>query len=67
MAKQIVYGEHSRQAILRGVNSLAIAVKFSNGYIERRGGQFPQYGLANLSGNISKQRARLAQLKGAQS
>jgi len=27
MAKQIVYGEQSRQAILRGVNQLADAVK----------------------------------------
>src|ERR1700680_163041 len=27
MAKQIVYGEHSRQAVLRGINQLANAVK----------------------------------------
>ena len=27
MAKQIIYGEESRQAILRGVNALADAVK----------------------------------------
>ena len=27
MAKQIIYGEQSRQAILRGVNQLADAVK----------------------------------------
>ena len=27
MAKQIVYGEHSRQAVLRGMNQLANAVK----------------------------------------
>ena len=27
MAKQIIYGEESRQAILRGVNQLADAVK----------------------------------------
>src|SRR5881296_3470064 len=31
MAKQIVYGEHSRQAILRGVNQLADAVKITLG------------------------------------
>ena len=31
MAKQIVYGEDSRQAILRGVNSLANAVKITLG------------------------------------
>ena len=31
MAKQIVYGEHSRQAILRGVNQLANAVKVTLG------------------------------------
>src|SRR5213083_1252504 len=31
MAKQIIYGEHSRQAVLRGVNSLADAVKVTLG------------------------------------
>src|SRR6185503_8617099 len=31
MAKQIVYGEHSRQAILSGVNQLADAVKITLG------------------------------------
>ena len=31
MAKQIIYGEQSRQAILRGVNSLADAVKVTLG------------------------------------
>ena len=31
MAKQIVYGEQSRQAILRGVNQLADAVKVTLG------------------------------------
>ena len=31
MAKQIVYGEESRQAILRGVNKLADAVKVTLG------------------------------------
>jgi chaperonin GroEL len=31
MAKQIVYGEHSRQAILRGINQLANAVKVTLG------------------------------------
>src|SRR5215217_2974947 len=31
MAKQITYGEHSRQAILRGVNQLADAVKVTLG------------------------------------
>jgi len=31
MAKQIVYGEHSRQAVLRGVNQLADAVKITLG------------------------------------
>src|SRR5256884_1826562 len=31
MAKQIVYSEHSRQAILRGVNQLADAVKVTLG------------------------------------
>src|SRR3989442_8284 len=31
MAKQIVYGEHSRQAVLRGVNQLADAVKVTVG------------------------------------
>src|ERR1700676_5521780 len=32
MAKQIVYGEHSRQAVLRGVNQLADAVKVPLGH-----------------------------------
>jgi len=31
MAKQIIYGDHSRQAILRGVNQLADAVKVTLG------------------------------------
>src|SRR3979411_3287837 len=31
MAKQIVYGEHSRHAVLRGINSLANAVKVTLG------------------------------------
>ena len=31
MPKQIIYGEHSRQAILRGVNLLADAVKVTLG------------------------------------
>src|SRR5213595_3286092 len=31
MAKQIVHGEHSRQAILRGINTLADAVKVTLG------------------------------------
>ena len=31
MAKQIVHGEESRQAILRGVNTLADAVKVTLG------------------------------------
>ena len=31
MAKQIIYGEESRQAILRGVNQLANAVKVTLG------------------------------------
>ena len=31
MAKQIVYGEHARQAILSGVNQLADAVKVTLG------------------------------------
>src|SRR5271167_3001468 len=31
MAKQIVYGEHSRQALLRGINQLADAVKVTLG------------------------------------
>jgi chaperonin GroEL (HSP60 family) len=31
MAKQIVHGENSRQAILRGVNTLANAVKITLG------------------------------------
>ena len=31
MAKQIIYGEESRQAILRGVNTLADAVKVTLG------------------------------------
>ena len=31
MAKQIIYGEQSRQAILRGVNDLADAVKVTLG------------------------------------
>ena len=31
MAKQIIYSEHSRQAILRGVNQLADAVKVTLG------------------------------------
>ncbi len=29
MAKQIIYSDQSRQAILRGVNQLAEAVKFT--------------------------------------
>ena len=35
MAKQIVTGENSRQAILRGVNQLADAVKITRGTIAR--------------------------------
>src|ERR1700719_3735605 len=31
MAKQIVYGEHSRQAVLRGINQLGDAVKVTLG------------------------------------
>jgi chaperonin GroEL len=31
MAKQIVYGEHSRQAMLHGINQLANAVKVTLG------------------------------------
>jgi len=31
MAKQIIYSDHSRQAILRGVNQLADAVKVTLG------------------------------------
>ena len=31
MAKRIVHGEHSRQAILRGINVLANAVKITLG------------------------------------
>src|SRR5678809_893534 len=31
MAKQIIYGEHSRQAVLRGINQLADAVKVTLG------------------------------------
>src|SRR5438132_7428492 len=31
MAKQIVYGEHARQAVLRGINQLADAVKVTLG------------------------------------
>src|SRR5881398_1797438 len=31
MAKQIVYGEHSRHAVLRGINQLADAVKVTLG------------------------------------
>src|SRR5476651_1331457 len=31
MAKQIIYGEHARQAVLRGVNQLADAVKVTLG------------------------------------
>jgi chaperonin GroEL len=31
MAKQIIYSDHSRQAILRGVNQLAEAVKVTLG------------------------------------
>jgi chaperonin GroEL (HSP60 family) len=31
MAKHIVYGEHSRQAVLRGINQLADAVKVTLG------------------------------------
>ena len=40
MAKQIIYGEESRQAILRGVNALADAVKVTlgpKGRIEKDG------------------------------
>ena len=36
MAKQIVYGEESRQAILRGVNALANAVKVTLGPPQHR-------------------------------
>ena len=42
MAKQIVHGEQSRQAILRGVNLLADAVKVTlgpRGRNDRSGGQ----------------------------
>src|SRR5881409_767374 len=31
MAKQIIYGDHSRQAVLRGINQLADAVKVTLG------------------------------------
>src|SRR5436189_5081464 len=31
MAKQIIYGEHSRHAVLRGINQLADAVKVTLG------------------------------------
>src|SRR5437763_15798092 len=31
MAKQIIYGEHSRQAVLRGINQLADAVNVTLG------------------------------------
>src|SRR6202165_3425412 len=31
MAKQIVYGEHARRAVLRGINQLADAVKVTLG------------------------------------
>ena len=31
MAKQIIYGEHSRRAVLRGINQLADAVKVTLG------------------------------------
>ena len=37
MAKQIVHGEDSRQAILRGVNTLADAVKTSPRHADCRG------------------------------
>src|SRR5205814_960139 len=38
MAKQIVHGEESRQAILRGVNVLADAVK---GWVDKDGNRTP--------------------------
>ena len=38
--------------------------RFSGAYMERRKGQFPAYHLANLNGNIARQRARLEGLKG---
>ena len=50
MAKQIVTGENSRQAILRGVNILADAVKITlgpkgrNAVIEKKFGTVPRVG-----------------------
>jgi hypothetical protein len=43
--------------------SLESERRFSGGYVERRRGQFPAYHLANLNGNISRNRERLAALQ----
>lgn len=45
--------------------SLASARKWMGAFLERKGGQFPPYALANLNGNIKRNRDRLATLKGA--
>lgn len=44
---------------------LASAWQFQRAYMERRKGQMPQYHLANLNGNIKRNRDRLAQLRTA--
>src|SRR3989475_135440 len=49
MAKQIVYGEHSRQAVLRGVNQLADAVKVTLGPKGRNVVLDKQYGSPTIT------------------
>src|SRR5258708_7022914 len=53
MAKQIVTGENSRQAILRGVNILADAVKITRISREVKGEMIAQVG--TISANTDKQ------------
>src|SRR5207245_6293659 len=49
MAKQIIYGEESRQAILRGVNQLADAVKITLGPKGRNGVLDKKYGSPTIT------------------
>src|SRR3989475_8607730 len=53
MAKQIVTGENSRQAILRGVNALADAVKITLDHKDVKGDMIAQVG--TISANNDKQ------------
>lgn len=47
----------------RQQRDLASALRFSADFMGRRGGQFPPYHLANLNGNIKRNRDRLERLR----